>query len=280
MRIAIECGSRNLDETIRMYNEFAEKVGLDNDAPTVWNDNVDEPLMYGSTREEALRKGHRLSGWKRFRNLSDMQALYDQSEQREAPVRTFLNGQPKWKPRILGGTDALRPRQLSLEDAIALASNEANMQMSQPESNGVGVSHLYNDGGGLDNDPPSNPWGVHYKPASNYEVRYNEDNTVNPLWFYEWAPQGAKRDAIAPGYMFENGVNPNNLTIGNLYDEYWDTNQAYNRKIKDANKPIDIEWERQKMGFNPYWEGNDYVNGIGRSFRDAVPYGFNRMNMV
>ena len=64
-------------------------------------------------------------------NLSDMQALYDQSPQIEVPTSTFLNGQPKWKPRILGGTGAPRPQQLSLDDAISLATEGAFEQMSR-----------------------------------------------------------------------------------------------------------------------------------------------------
>ena len=80
-------------------------------------------------------------------------------------------------------------------------------------------------------DPPTNPWGVSYKPASNYDVKYNEDNTVEPLWFYDWAPEGTNRNTVAPGYMFESGINEHNATLGNLYNEYWDKTQAYNREI-------------------------------------------------
>lgn len=86
-------------------------------------------------------------------------------------------------------------------------------------------------------DPPTNPWGVSYKPASNYDVKYNEDNTVEPLWFYDWAPEGTNRDTVAPGYMFESGINEHNATLGNLYNEYWDKTQAYNREINKQNHP-------------------------------------------
>ncbi len=150
-----------------------------------------------------------------------MQAMYDQQSQEQAPVRTFINGQPKWRPRVLGGEGRPRPRQMTLDDAVALATDMAYEQIRQERERGYAYGgNLFEGGGSTDDENlygdifPDNPFQLKYRgrPTIIHKGRFVpkrvRSNTSKTTRKRSEALENGMRRKIVNHQMLSGGSNP------------------------------------------------------------------------
>lgn len=152
--------------------------------------------------------------------------------------------------------------------------------------------NLFSTGSSL-TDPPGG-WKSLY-PGINWNTDLNsiekdDQYSINDIGevqypkFKDWS-NGHDWNEVAPAYMQDN-IN-DTATYGDIYDRM---SQAYQQHNVDArmadrkNHPEKYTGDlhnynnrlRHEVNLTSLGEFGDYVNGIGRSVRDIIPYGFNR----
>ena len=201
-------------------------------------------------------------------SLSDMQAMYDQQSQEQAPVRTFINGQPKWRPRVLGGEGRPRPRQMTLDDAVALATEMAYEQIRQERERGYALGgNLFEDGGDTERDKlwqqvynSRGSANLPYEQAKDYDVKYYPDGSVKPMTYEEWVGN-------VKGYKGKDGIlnKESGLTLGQAYDAYRNMVEQDNSEYLKLKYPESINQQRSTLGLGTlgqlsyFGPQNDYI---------------------
>ena len=206
-------------------------------------------------------------------SLSDMQAMYDHQSQQQAPVSTFINGQPKWRPRVLGGEGRPRPKQMTLDDAVALATDMAYEQIRQERERGYTLGgNLFEGGGDTERDKlwqqvynSRGSANLPYEQAKDYDVKYYPDGSIMPMTYEEWVEPIKKSGQ----YSDRDGTVTNKYgqkqTLGEQYDLYRRQVEQDNSDYLKLKYPGDINDRRVSMGLEKIGHGK-YANGLFTAF--------------